>query len=153
MSGTAGFCLPTGCLILNRCTCRLVPSGLGILPGPAISPVWVFFEPSLSNCPVPDRVYICVRACRLRSSRSCIIMVVSAAPPAHHFTRMPASDIDPSPTSFHPLSLAETHTHGRAVCIFSLLDPRSIGIKAVALLARLSFRPGSLGSGGPAGRW
>lgn len=32
MSGTAGFCLPTGCVILNRCMCSLVPSGLGIFP-------------------------------------------------------------------------------------------------------------------------
>lgn len=114
--GTAGFCLPTGCLILNRCTCCLVPSGLGILPSPAISPASAplsttsHFLTALFWC-----MYICAHVCRLRSRRSCIIMVVSAVPPAHHFTRMLASDIDPSRTSFHPLSLADTHVDKQSV--------------------------------------
>lgn len=59
---------------------------------------------------------------------------------------MPASDIDPFPTPFHPLSLAGG-ARGQAVCIFSLLNLGSTGIKAVALLVGLSPRPGSPGSG------
>lgn len=140
--GTAGFCLPTGCLILNRCTCCLVPSGLGILPSPAISPVLA--PPPPPHPPTSHyqtapfrRAYVCVRVCRLRSRRCCIIMAVSAVPPAHHFTRMPASDIDP-PSDLPPPTFSGRHTRGRAVCIFPLLDVGSFQIKAVALLVCLS---------------
>lgn len=64
--GTAGFCLPTGCLILNRCTCCLVPSGLGRLPRALLLVLFLPPPPSahhlsLSNCPVRVRVHVCAR--------------------------------------------------------------------------------------------
>lgn len=116
MSGTAGFCLLTGCVILNRCTCCLVPSGLGILP----NLLFVLFSTSHSETATCWCVTLfvsmwlssCLWWCS-RSSWSCIIIGCVSSAPAHHWTRIPAFDIHP-----RPILPLVTHTHS---CTFRVV--------------------------------
>lgn len=115
---------------------------------PAISPL--FFYLSLSDCPV----LMCVRSC---VCVSVLLLAVSfqvkpllynhggvSSPPAHHCTRIPASDIDPYMPSL--LSVSSTPHTGKNALRVSFIVPGSSGIKAVALLACLSWARGALGS-------
>lgn len=100
---------------------------------PAISPVF-FFYLSLSDCPV----LMCVRSC------VCVHVLLLAVSfqvkpllynhggvsslPAHHCTRIPASDIDPSMPSLPSVS-STAHTWAQTLCVFPLLDLGAVGLK------------------------
>lgn len=108
MSGTAGFCLPTGCVILNRFCAAMSHLALVYFPTCYLSR----FIPLAVKQP-------CAGVCNCVCVRLCLLFLVGlfqvklllynhgcvSSTPAHHCTRIPASDIDPRP--LHP----SQHTH------------------------------------------
>lgn len=100
---------------------------------PAISPVFgFFFYLSLSDCPVLMYVRVCARVLLLAVSFQVKPLLYNrggvSSPPAHHCTRIPASDIDPSMPSLPSVSSA-AHTRAQTLCVFPLLDLGAVGLK------------------------
>lgn len=114
MSGTAGFCLLTGCVILNRCMCLPRPIWPRHIPPPAICPVLYL---SRRNSRVCARVTpfvglcrcVCTRTRRLAVSFQVKLVLYNhgcvSSPPSRRCARIPDSDIDPCTL------LYSEHTH------------------------------------------